>query len=111
MNIDTDALQAQKEGLERLLIGYRTVIASPDTTPFEKEEAQQGMTDNTSEWQRTTTLLDAATVYFDNGGHKKQQAPKAVIDALKRLSDNVSLVVGDFEEPVLTADSGTIVLQ
>lgn len=110
MVIDTDELSSREEGLKRLLRGFRTLLSSPDTTPEEKSELQEDMNKNEIELAAVQKVLADLSNLVDLGypSHIKGTASQAIIDALKRLADDVALVPKDFAGPVVLADGGTV---
>ena len=107
MVLDTDELESRRDGLDRLLRGYRALISSPDTAQEAKNELNEGIMNSTAELNAVLAVLAAiaALVATDYPGHAKEQASQAVIDALKSLADDVALVPLDFESPGLLADT------
>jgi hypothetical protein len=112
MVIDTDELSSREDGLKRLLRGFRALFFSPDTTAVEKQELQEEINKNEAELVAVQNVLSSLSVLVDLGypDHIKGTASQAVIDALKRLADDVALVPKDFAEPVMLSDGGSIVV-
>jgi ribonuclease HI len=110
MVIDTDELTQREEGLKRLLRGYRALFFSPDTNPDEKQELQEGITKNEAELAAVQKVLAALSALASLGypDHTKETASQTIIDALKRLADDVALAPKDFAEPTLLADGGNV---
>lgn len=112
MIVDTDELLDRKSGLLSLLVGYRALLASPDATAEEKAELAEGIAKNEKELALVGAALAALMALADNGypDHVLEEASPAIIDALKKLVDDIGLVPKDFKAPVLLADGGTVVV-
>ena len=108
--VSTDDLEARRDGIGRLLRGYRALIASPDTELLEKQELNEGIINNTRDLDNVNAILSAIQRAVDDGTFdpKREVASEEVIAALKRLSDDVSLVPLDFEAPKPLSDSLTV---
>jgi hypothetical protein len=112
MVIDTEELSGREDGLKRLLRGYRALFFSPDTSPSEKQELQEGIDKNEFELAAIHNVLTALSILVSTGypDHTKETASQAVIDALKRLADDVALAPKDFADPVVLSDGGSVVV-
>lgn len=110
MIIDTDELIDREGGLISLLVGYRALLASPDTTPEIKAELSEGIAKNEKELALVEVALASLTALADNGypDHLLEETSPAVIAALEKLVEDINLVPKDFKTPVLVADSGII---
>jgi len=108
--VTTENLEAQRDGLNRLLRGYRALINSPDTDPVQKQELNEGIINNTLDLDNVNAILAAIKKAVDDGTFdpKREIASEEVIAALKRLSDDVALVPLDFESPQPLADKITL---
>lgn len=106
MIIDTGELTSRRDGLNRLLRGYRALISSPDTVQEVKNELNEGIINSIAERDAVAAVLAAidALVLTGYPGHEKEQASQAVIDALADLAADVALVPLDFASPALLAD-------
>ena len=106
MLLDTDELESRRDGLNRLLRGYRALISSPDTAQEVKNELNEGISNSTAELNAVLAVLADIATLIATGypDHEKEQASQAVIDALKDLADDVALVPLDFASPAVLAD-------
>ena len=105
--VSTEDLEAQRDGLNRLLRGYRALINSPDTDQATKVELNEGIINNTRDLNNVEAILAAINKAITDGtfSPKKEIAPEEVIAALKRIADDVQLVPSDFEMPTVLADT------
>jgi len=113
MIIDTDSLEDDKSGFERILRGYRTALASPNAqgNPELLAELQEGIANNQRDLDNTNAIL-AAVAKWDGDGtplHEKEVASQTVINLIKALADELALVPGDFTpKPEILADGGSV---
>lgn len=107
MIIDTGELTSRRDGLNRLLRGYRALISSPDTVQEVKNELNEGIINSIAERDAVAAVLAAIDALVATGypDHAKEQASQAVIDALADLAADVALVPLDFASPALLADN------
>ena len=110
MIFDYEELIQRREGLKRLLTGFRTLISSPDTTSEVKKELEEERVKNegylkaVEDWLKATDAL-MATGYPE---HQLGVASPEVIEAIKSLVATVNLVPQDYQAPVALADGGRI---
>lgn len=107
MIIDTEELTSRRDGLNRLLRGYRALISSPDAAQDAKNELNEGIINSTAELNAVLAVLATIDALVGTGypDHEKEQASQAVIDALADLAADVALVPKDFASPALLADN------
>lgn len=111
--VSTEDLEAQRDGLNRLLRGYRALINSPDTDQTAKNELNEGIINNTRDLNNVEAILAAINKAINEGTFdpKKEIASEEVIAALKRLADDVLLVPADFIMPTVLADSLNVTVE
>jgi hypothetical protein len=111
--VSTEDLEAQRDGLNRLLRGYRALINSPDTDQTAKNELNEGIANNTRDLNNVEAILATINKAINDGtfAPKKEIASEEVIAALKRLADDVLLVPADFEMPTVLADNLNVTVE
>jgi len=116
MVIDTNDLESDKAGFERMIAAYNFFIGGISAVEYPEKaedlaELNEGLSNTINDLADTNALLLVADRYEANGIslHKKEIAPKATIDRLKFYLAEAGLVPGDFEpESEITADGGVV---
>lgn len=110
MIIDSLELEERRLWLEKLLLGYRAMLSSPDIDSTQLTELQEGFVKNEKEYRLVLAVINSFNdlVSYGYPDHKQETASQVIIDALKRLADAVSLVPKDFDDPVILADNGQV---
>lgn len=118
MIIDTNDLESDKAGFERMVTAYNFFIGGISAIEYPEKaddlaELREGLANTINDLADTNALLAIIATYEDHGVplHNKELAPKATIDRLKFYLAEAGLVPGDFEpKPEITADGGNVVI-
>jgi len=116
MVIDTNDLESDKAGFERMITAYSFFIGGISAVNYPEKaedlaELKAGLANTQDDLADTVALIDVIKTYEAHGVplHNKEIASQAVIDRLKFYLGEAGLVPGDFEpEPEITADSGVV---
>lgn len=115
MIIDTSTLDLDKAAFERILRGYRVLQSSSQaqSDPDLAKEINEGIANNERDLANTNAILASVAKWESDGTplYKREIASQSVIDALKRIADEVALVPLDFETPELLSNGGTIIVE
>ena len=107
MLVDINIVTAEKNSLNTLLSGYKTLLNSPFSDSLAKAELQEGIANRERRLLLVDQFLTAFNLLVADGwpNNPPEIADQSVIDALQALSDSVALVPKDFEpKPVVLAD-------
>jgi hypothetical protein len=115
MIIDTDQLEENIENLGKLINGYKILISGSPSIGVSQEaiiEMNEGLARKTAQQRALQVIVDASSAAetLDAFTPDREEASQEVIDLLKMLSDEVSLVPSDFNAPKLLADGGTVII-
>jgi len=116
MVIDTNDLESDKAGFERMINAYNFFIGGISAVDYLEKaedlaELREGLANTINDLADTNAVLAIIATYEDHGVplHNKELAPKATIDRLKFYLGEAGLVPGDFEpKPEITADGGSV---
>jgi hypothetical protein len=109
--VNTEQLESDAAGYQRMLRGLRTLLASPANQGNAEllAELREALANNERDLANTETILNAVAKWEldETPLHRKEIASQAIIDAIKQLADDVALVPGDFMPPDVLADNAT----
>ena len=118
MLIDSEALQDDAEGFRRMIAAYQFYIGGIGAVDFPEKaetlrELNEGLLNTQNDLRDTEALLAVMAAYEANevALHKKEIAPRPVIDKLKFYLAEAGLIPADFEPPELLADGGSVTVQ